>query len=243
MLGGKLNVTSAANALQGVLLFPQLSVITNVIRMDPAMKDYLSTPGLKMTGFTPIDDATKAFLHKIGKYAGVALQDESFMKDVFDYMNVPGRAWTVAELRAAAPITLKTNLDGQGIRVEKDPKAPFGILINDLPIRLPNQATSDRKAVLHVLDGVLIPPSKQPIVDAWVAKAGGGTAAAVDAAAGSNNEKSMIVDAASGKSLRGGPPVEEAAAAVSSARPAVGRSGAGGVVAAAAAALCLAIVL
>jgi len=52
--------------------------------------------------------ATKGFLSNISRYAGVALQNETFVRQVFDYLVVPGKAWTAAELAAAAPIQLKT---------------------------------------------------------------------------------------------------------------------------------------
>ena len=52
--------------------------------------------------------ATKRFLSRISKYAGVALQDEAFTHGIFNYMVVPGRAWSTAELAAAAPVQLKT---------------------------------------------------------------------------------------------------------------------------------------
>ena len=52
--------------------------------------------------------ATTGFLSRINKYAGVALQDQAFTRSVFDYMIVPGRAWSTAELAAAAPVQLKT---------------------------------------------------------------------------------------------------------------------------------------
>lgn len=52
--------------------------------------------------------ATKAFLSSISRYAGVALADENFTRAVFDYMIVPGRVWSTAELAAAAPLQLKS---------------------------------------------------------------------------------------------------------------------------------------
>lgn len=52
--------------------------------------------------------ATKEFLSSISRYAGVALQNETYTHNVFNYIIVPGKAWTAAELAAAAPIKLKT---------------------------------------------------------------------------------------------------------------------------------------
>jgi hypothetical protein len=52
--------------------------------------------------------ATRGFMSSISKYAGVALQNETFTRGVFNYMIVPGKAWTLAELAAAAPTELKT---------------------------------------------------------------------------------------------------------------------------------------
>ncbi|KAI8469225.1 MAG: hypothetical protein J3K34DRAFT_513790 [Monoraphidium minutum] len=169
-----LNLTSAANALEGVLMYPELSVITNVIRMEPELKAYLATPGRTMTGFTPIDEATRALLRNISRYAGVAMQNETFVRAIFDYMHVPGRAWSARELYAAAPTTLETLRDGEALRVTRDPTTRGGVLINGFPIRLANQATRDGKMVLHMLDGVLIPPSQMPLVNYWLANGRGG---------------------------------------------------------------------
>jgi hypothetical protein len=52
--------------------------------------------------------ATIPFLASISKYAGVALQNETFTRGVFSHMIVPGKTWTAAELAKAAPINLKT---------------------------------------------------------------------------------------------------------------------------------------
>ncbi|KIY94536.1 hypothetical protein MNEG_13425 [Monoraphidium neglectum] len=78
--------------------------------MDPDMRSYLGKPGRPMTGFTPVDNATKGLLHSISRYAGVALQNATFIKAVFDYMTVPGKAWTATELHEAAPLELATLL-------------------------------------------------------------------------------------------------------------------------------------
>jgi hypothetical protein len=56
----------------------------------------------------PTLQATRAFMSSISRYAGVALQNETFTRSVFNYIVVPGKAWTIAELVAAAPIQLKT---------------------------------------------------------------------------------------------------------------------------------------
>jgi len=52
--------------------------------------------------------ATRALLKQVGRYAGVALQNSSFMSATIDYMLVPGKAWSVQELKRAAPLQLKT---------------------------------------------------------------------------------------------------------------------------------------
>lgn len=67
-----------------------------------------SVPSLNSSPCSPVQQATKAFLRSVGKYAGVALQNETFTKALFDFTLVPGKAWSTAELREAAPIKLKT---------------------------------------------------------------------------------------------------------------------------------------
>ena len=52
--------------------------------------------------------AVSALIGRVGKNAGVALSNKTFVGAEFSFMMVPGRAWTAAELRAAAPLSLKT---------------------------------------------------------------------------------------------------------------------------------------
>ncbi|GBF97020.1 hypothetical protein Rsub_09493 [Raphidocelis subcapitata] len=214
---GGMNVTSAKNALVGIQMFPQVSVIETVIRGDDFMRGYLSQEGRVFTGFVPNDAATKALLREVGRYAGVALQNETFTRAVFRGMIVPGRAMSLDDLRAAAPLDLAT-LNGEPLRVTKDPSAPGGVLVGGFPILVSNVTTADKKAVMFVVDGVLVPPSQKQQLDWWIANAHGAAKAGAAAAAGSGG--GAVVEAgpkaaaaASGAAARAGPALAAAAAA------------------------------
>ncbi|GBF87702.1 hypothetical protein Rsub_00413 [Raphidocelis subcapitata] len=137
-----------------------------VIRGDDYMTSYLKKPDLVITAFPSTNAATKSFLSSVSKYAGVALQNETFTRGVFGHMIVPGKAWTAAELAKAAPLNLKT-LHGDLLRVTKSPEAPYGVLIDGSPIALANQAAADGKVVLHLVEGNLFPDDSLQQVAAW----------------------------------------------------------------------------
>lgn len=179
----KLTITNAANAFEGAAEVPKMSILMSVIRSDPQMSSYLKKKGQVLTAFPTTNKATTAFLRQVGKWSGEALQSETFTRAVFDYMIVPGRMWTLAQLRAAAPMQLKT-LGGEMLNVTKDAAALGGVLVNGHPIAEPNHAIKDKTAVLHLLDGVLIPPSQQQLVDRWTVTGGAAPPQAVGAGAG-----------------------------------------------------------
>lgn len=62
----------------------------------------------------------------------------------------------------------------------KDAKAPYGIRVGGAPIFLANQAVQDKSAVLHLVDGALLPPTVMPQVKEWQAASKPGAAAAAD---------------------------------------------------------------
>jgi len=69
------------------------------------------------------------------------------------------------------------------LSVTKDPKAPYGILVNGYPLALANQATVDKKAVLQLVDGPMLPKATDAQVAIWKAStANRGADAAKEAA-------------------------------------------------------------
>lgn len=45
------------------------------------------------------------------------------------------------------------------LNITADPKSPYGVRINGFAVELGNQATSDGKAVLHLIEGAVLPKS------------------------------------------------------------------------------------
>ncbi|GBF88886.1 hypothetical protein Rsub_01385 [Raphidocelis subcapitata] len=169
---GALHLTDTDTALEGAALFPQMSLLYGVIKGSPRMRGYLSRPGAALTAFPASDTATKALLKRVGKHAGALLQDEALTGAAFDFMVVPGRAWSVEELAAAAPLELAT-LGGTKLAVTRDPSAPHGLRVGGQTVSPTfDQATRDGRTALHILDGVLLPPPAAAQVEAWAADSG-----------------------------------------------------------------------
>lgn len=236
-------VTSLNTALAGVGSYPSLSIAHLIILGNPKLKGLMDKPGAQMTGFVADDDAIKAQLKLLGRWGGITMQNQTMLVQLFDYMNVPGKAWSTRELAAAAPMQLKTR-GGEPLSITKDPSAPGGIRVNGFKLRLHDQSSSDRKSIVHSLDGLPVPPSLQPQVDAWIADAAKTRAAGPKESDAVNESGPKPSSGAAEGAAAGAVPTagHKAAAASGAACPATGSVTSAAVAAAAAALLAAALV-
>lgn len=75
---------------------------------------------------------------------------------------------------------------GELLNITLEPTFQGGVAVNGFPIKVANQSTSDRKSMLHIVDGLLVPPSQQAILDFWIQAAAAAANGSASASAGAN---------------------------------------------------------
>lgn len=105
---------------------------------------------------------------------------------------------------------------GELLNITLEPTFQGGVAVNGFPIKVANQSTSDRKSMLHIVDGLLVPPSQQAILDFWIQAAAAANGSA-SASAGANASNA----AGSGAGALPGVPARSGAGAGHGALPAL----------------------
>jgi transforming growth factor-beta-induced protein len=140
---------------------PSLSILVEALTLYPDLVDLLSAPGTN-TVFAPDNDAFVAFLGVIGQ-SELSDIPENVLKDVLVYHVITSAAIASSDLSDGQ--TAET-AGGEDVTVTINDD---GVFISGSQVTTPDVPASN--GIIHIMKGVMVPPSIAPVVGTIVAPA------------------------------------------------------------------------
>ncbi|WIA19159.1 hypothetical protein OEZ85_003805 [Tetradesmus obliquus] len=126
---------------------------------------YLSNPKTVCTFFAPSDSAMTESISRLGKYAGIAAQNDSLQSATFNYHVIPGKALTSADLMKLDSLNTRAK---ETLWVLHRKGAPKVYSRPDYPVPLEGADIKAGGCIVHIMNTALVPPSAIPMVNEWL---------------------------------------------------------------------------
>eukprot|EP00878_Enallax_costatus_P001094 GHUV01001231.1.p1 GENE.GHUV01001231.1~~GHUV01001231.1.p1 ORF type:complete len:285 (+),score=41.27 GHUV01001231.1:217-1071(+) len=160
---------TAPNAMALGNVMPDVSSSLRLISGLDNVADYLSNPNNVCTFFLPTNEANTMSIRRLGKYVGLAAQNETLQNQTYNYHIIPGRALTAADLMDMNQTDTRA---GEILYIWHKGGKPYVYFRAEYPIFLNQTNIKAGNCIVHTVSMPLIPPSTIPMIQDWLVEQG-----------------------------------------------------------------------
>eukprot|EP00879_Flechtneria_rotunda_P013654 GHRR01014264.1.p1 GENE.GHRR01014264.1~~GHRR01014264.1.p1 ORF type:complete len:267 (+),score=42.14 GHRR01014264.1:526-1326(+) len=149
--------------------YPDLARVLIVIGLDKELTAYLNDNKTVYTFLAPTNEAIQNNVQALGKYVGIATQNQTLQATVFNYHVVPGQALTTADLQRLDNITTCAN---ETLWFEHKGNQTYAYSTPYYPVAVGQANIQAGKCIVHPISTAIIPPTVVPLITAWCEEQG-----------------------------------------------------------------------